>query len=269
MKLPPYLGANFRKTDFQVHSLRDINWKGPSDRLAGRGKFAQSLVAHARKAGLAAIAVTDHHDLCFWPYLRDAAALETDDAGTPYSPEGQLVVFPGVELTLSTPPCQVLLLLDPDLPEKTVQHIWGALKVIPTDTTDKTTTVTETLELDRNLAAITKDIAALRTNPSETNPAKFEYLDGRFILLPNVKPGGHQTLLRMNFQDHYADSPFWGGYLEKIFYKDLGQGDRNILEGKVQAWGNKALGIFQTSDCREVVENQTDQLAGRLWWNIR
>lgn len=259
IKVPPYLGAIFRKTDFQVHSLRDINWKGPFDRLADREKFAHSLVAHARKAGLAAIALTDHHDLCFWPYLRDAAAQETDAAGTPYPPEDQLVVFPGIELTLSTPPCQALLLLDPDLPEKTIQYIWGALKVIPTDTTDKTTTVTETLELDRSIAAITRDIAALRTNPSETNPDKFEYLDGRFIVLPNVKPGGHQTLLRTNFQDHYAESPFCGGYLEKVFYEDLGQGDRNILEGRVQAWGNKALGIFQTSDCREVVENPTDQ----------
>lgn len=254
VKPPPYLGATFRKTDFQVHSLRDINWKGPFHRVDDRKSFAEALVAHARKAGLAAIAVTDHHDLCFWPYLRDAATKETDDAGAQYSPADRLVVFPGVELTLSTPPCQVLLLLDPDVPEKTIQHIWGALKVIPTDNSDATTTLTETLELDRNIATITKDIAALRTNPAETNPAKFEYLDGRFILLPNVKPSGHQTMLRTNFQDHYADSPFCGGYVEKVFYKDLGQGDRNILEGRVQAWGSKALGVFQTSDCRIITQ---------------
>lgn len=259
VKPPPYFGATFRKTDFQIHSLRDINWKGPFHRLEDREKFAEALVAHARKAGLAAIAITDHHDLCFWPYLRTAAEKETDGAGTPYPPEGRLIVFPGVELTLSTPPCQVLLLLDPDIPDKTVQHIWGALKVIPTDTSEETTTVTQTLELNRDIATIAQDIAALRTNPAETNPSQFEYLEGRFILLPNVKPGGHQTILRKNFQDHYADSPFCGGYVEKVFYKDLDQGDRNILEGKVQAWGNKGLGVFQTSDCRLVTQSQDGQ----------
>jgi type III restriction enzyme len=253
VKPPPYLGATFHKIDFQVHSLRDINWKGPFHRLNDREKFAQAMVAHARKAGLSAIAITDHHDLCFWPYLRDAAAQETDDAGVLYSPEDRLAVFPGVELTLSTPPCQVLLLLDPDLPEKTVQHIWGALKVIPTDTTYETTTITETLELDRDIASITKDIAALRTNPTETNPAKYEYLDGRFILLPNVKRVGHKTITREGFQDHYADSPFCGGYIEKVFYKDLDHGNLNIVEGREKAWGSKAVGVFQTSDCRSVV----------------
>jgi chromosome segregation protein len=253
VKPPPYLGATFHKTDFQVHSLRDINWKGPFHRINDREKFAQAMVAHARKAGLSAIAITDHHDLCFWPYLRDAAAQETDDAGVLYPPEDRLTVFPGVEVTLSTPLCQVLLLLDPDLPEKTVDRIWGALKVIPTESTNKTTTVTETLETDRDLATITKDIGDIRTNAAETNPAKFEYLDGRFILLPNVKRGGHKTITREGFQDHYADSPFCGGYIEKVFYKDLDQGNLNIVEGRDKAWGSKAVGVFQTSDCRSVV----------------
>lgn len=259
VKLPPYFGATFRKTDFQVHSLRDINWKGPFNRLTDREKFAEALVAHARSVGLSAIAVTDHHDLCFWPYLREAAAKETDPAGTLYPMEDRLIVFPGIELTLATPPCQALLLLDPHIPEAIIPYIWGVLGVVPTDPTHEKTTLTLALDTDRDIAKIIDGLSTLRINPAETNPAKFETLDGKFILLPNVKPEGHQTLLRENFQTHYAGAPFCGGYVEKVFIKDLKQGDRNILEGRVQAWGNKAPGIFQTSDCREVTQNQQDK----------
>ena len=111
IKLPPYLGASFHKTDLQVHSLRDSNWTGPFHPVTQREDFAEALVAGCRCKGLGAIAITDHHDLCMWTYVRDAASSELRQDGTPFAPEDQLVVFPGVELTLSTPPCQAILLL--------------------------------------------------------------------------------------------------------------------------------------------------------------
>ena len=248
--LPPYLGASFHKTDLQVHSLRDSNWTGPFHPTSQREDFANALVACCRRKGLGAIAITDHHDLCLWTYVRDAASSELKQDGTPYAPEDQLVVFPGVELTLSTPPCQAILLFDPDLTEAMLQHIWGALNVVPNDVAQGKTTTTLSLNTDRTIEAITAGLASLRLNPQETNPNLFKFLDGRFILLPNVKPGGHQTLLRHNFQTHYAQAPFCGGYIEKCFYSSFGPGDQNILEGRVQAWGSKAIGVFQTSDCR-------------------
>lgn len=247
---PPYFGASFHKTDLQVHSLRDLNWQGHFHPITQREDFAQALVASCRKKGLSAIAITDHHDLCLWTYVRDAASAELKPDGEAYEAEDRLVVFPGVELTLSTPPCQVILLFDPDLPETTLQHIWGVLNVVPNGVELEKTTTTQSLNTDRTIEAIASGLASLRLNPQETNPNRFNYLDGHFILLPNVKRGGHQTLLRDNFQAHYAQAPFCGGYIERSFYTSMFIGDRKILEGEVQAWGNKAIGVFQTSDCR-------------------
>lgn len=252
---PPYLGAAFHKTDLQVHSLRDLNWQGPFHPISQRKEFAKALVACCRRKGLGAIAITDHHDLCLWTYVRDAASAELRSNGAAYKAEDQLVVFPGVELTLSTPPCQVILLFDPDMPETTLQHVWGVLNVVPNDVALEKTTTTQSLNTDRTIESIASGLAALRLNPQETDPKLFKFLDGHFILLPNVKPGGHQTLLRNNFQTHYTQAPFCGGYIEKSSYSSLFVGDRKILEGEVQAWGNKAIGVFQTSDCRVATMN--------------
>jgi type III restriction enzyme len=257
IKLPPYLGASFHKTDLQVHSLRDDSWTGPFHPTTQREDFAKALVADCRRKGLGAIAITDHHDLCLWTYVRDAASSELKQDGTPLVFDDQLVVFPGVELTLSAPPCQAILLFDPDLTETKLQHIWGVLGVTPNDAAQAKTTTTLSLNTDRTIEAITSGLAALRLNPEETNPNMFKSLDGHFILLPNVKPGGHQTLIRHNFQSHYAQAPFCGGYIEKCLYSSFGVGDKSKLEGRTREWGSKAIGIFQTSDCR-VAKVSTD-----------
>jgi chromosome segregation protein len=65
------------------------------------------------KAGLDAIAITDHHDLFFAKYVRDAARLERGADGKVLPADKQIVVFPGMELTLNVP-CQALLLFDAD-----------------------------------------------------------------------------------------------------------------------------------------------------------
>jgi type III restriction enzyme len=250
IKLPPYHGASFHKTDLQVHSPRDSNWMGPFHPTSQREDFSKALVSCCRRKGLGAIAITDHHDLCLWTHVRDAASSELRQDGTPFAPEDQLVVFPGVELTLSAPPCQAILLFDPDLTETKLQHIWGVLNVVPNDVSQQKTTTTQQLNTDRTIEAITSGLAVMRLNPEETNPNQFKFLDGHFILLPHLTPGGYQSLLRLHFQTHYAEAPFCGGYVEKCLYSSFDPGDKNILEGQVQAWGSKAVGIFQTSDCR-------------------
>jgi chromosome segregation protein len=60
-------------------------------------------------------AITDHHDLAFFKYIREAAQGETDEGGKPLQIANRLVVFPGMELTLAVP-CQALLLLETDFP---------------------------------------------------------------------------------------------------------------------------------------------------------
>jgi len=247
-------GAHFRKCDFQVHTLRDANWSGPfADLVNDRGSFAEALVADCRRKGIQAIAITDHHDLCLWKTVRDAAQAEIQQAGNPYPANERLAVFPGIELTLATPSCQALLIFDPNLSEEMLSHVWGALRVTPTPPANPKTTQTLALHTDLTLGEITNALNSIRINPEETNPAKFEFLEGKFILLLNVKKGGHKSILRDGFHPHFVSMPCVGGYIEGCFYADLEPGNQAKLEGKVSQWGNRALGVFQTSDCRVAV----------------
>lgn len=72
-------GAHFFRRDFQVHSPRDRQWKG-SARVSDeeRTAYGSSLINACRDKGLNAIAITDHHDMAFVRYVRQAAAQETD-----------------------------------------------------------------------------------------------------------------------------------------------------------------------------------------------
>ena len=86
MNQPPRnRGATFRKCDFQIHTLRDANWSGPFHPIDGRYSFADALVADCRRKGITAVAITDHHDLCIWRTVCNAALNETsrraDSAG--------------------------------------------------------------------------------------------------------------------------------------------------------------------------------------------
>ena len=125
-------GAHFYKCDFQVHTPRDINWYGASavskeERIA----YSESLVLACRLKGIHAIAVTDHHDFTFFPYIKRAASVELDDAGQPIPQTEQLIVFPGLELTLTSPPCQAL---SPTAREPTSPSMWTAPILTPMST---------------------------------------------------------------------------------------------------------------------------------------
>ncbi len=109
-------GAHFHKCDLQVHTPRDLNWQGAGATSEDERKaYAAEFVAACRARKLQAVGITDHHDVAFIRYIREAAAQETDEQGKPLPDLEQLVVFPGMELTLGIP-CQALLLFDSDLP---------------------------------------------------------------------------------------------------------------------------------------------------------
>ena len=99
-------GAHFFQCDFQIHTPRDLQWKGGDAVTEDERKtYAEELVQAARHKGIQAIAVTDHHDLAFFPYIKAAAKNELDDQGKPIPDHRRLIVFPGVELTLTAPNC--------------------------------------------------------------------------------------------------------------------------------------------------------------------
>lgn len=96
---------------------------------AERKAYAEELVLACRKKDIGAIAITDHHDFVFFPYVKKAAEEELDDAGKPVPEEGRIVVFPGIEITLTSPNCQVILILDADFPENLFESVLTTLAI--------------------------------------------------------------------------------------------------------------------------------------------
>lgn len=230
-------GAHFHRCDFQVHTPRDLNWVGQNAQTpAERRAFAEELIAACRQKELDAIAVTDHHDVALIPYIVDAAASETDSLGNPLPAHKQVVVFPGMELTLGVP-CQALLLLDADFPTGFLEQVVQALSVMPAPAEDNKHAQTERLGHITDLSEFHK---LLSQKP---------FLRDRFIIMPHVGEGGTSTILRAGFAQHYKTMPCVGGYLEKPVTSH-GTGNAEIVAGRNREWGNKAIGIFQTSDNR-------------------
>ena len=121
--------AFWRKCDFQVHTPRDPNWRGPrpvalretgkqlgvavaaDDVEAGRAQWASDFVDQCTKRGLQAVALTDHHEMIMVPYVqRELKERRKADPGF------DLWLFPGMELTASGGK-QCLIIFDADLSE--------------------------------------------------------------------------------------------------------------------------------------------------------
>lgn len=231
-------GAHFYKVDFQVHTPRDKNWQGGEAVTDDeRRAYATEFVAACRARGLQAVGITDHHDLAFFKFIREAANAETDDQGVPLPTHQRLIVFPGMELTLGIP-CQALIIFDADLPAEFLALPLTALGIIPS----------------ADSAAKHADIKKLDIMSFEALYEALEKLDplrGHFVVFPHVKSGGHQTLIRKGFEKHYIGMPCVGGYVDgQLATEPDATGMHNITSGRDKNWGNKALGIFQTSDNR-------------------
>jgi chromosome segregation protein len=230
-------GAHFHKCDFQVHTPRDLNWKGARPLTEEeRDEYAEEFIAACRAKGLDSVAITDHHDVCLFKYIRKAADRETDDAGEYLPPEKRLTVFPGIELTLAVP-CQALLLLDADFPVDLLPQVMLALSVTPAPDTDAKHAPIQRLE----------HIKTLQDLYDELN--KREFLRDRFIVLPNVGESGSFTLLRSGFASQYKNMPCVGGFVDGSI-KQHGKGNSDIVNGRNKEYGNKAIAVFQTADNR-------------------
>lgn len=248
-------GAKFYKCDFQVHSPRDTAWTGErfgvrtpdleklseedkKDIIERREQFCKEYLEKIRNAGLNAIAMTDHHDVTFVKHLRKVANEENDIFELTGETEKMITVFPGIELTISSPPSQAILILDSDFSDNHLDSLLNFLGIDPTDHFHRETTPTDQipLELIRSL----KDLHATLDN--------LTYCKGRYIVLPNVNKGGQHTIMRNGYKDHYKSMPCVGGYVDKDISEDSGY--LNKLNGGDVNYGNKSLGIFSTSDNR-------------------
>ena len=233
-------GNHFFRCDFQIHSPRDINWKGQkavSDEE--RHNYSKTFIKDCRKAGLQAIAISDHHDLVFFEYIKKASIEELDDNGNPVPERDRIVVFPATELTMHTPPIQGLLILDADFPESLFPTVLGALSIAQASKTESKTAQTNGIS-----QSTVANLNELYEKLDETDGLK-----GRYIFLPHIKENGHKTIMRDGFHDSYARMPCVGGYVDGL-YSGGSDGYEKILKGEVDAWGFKTLAVIQTSDYR-------------------
>ncbi len=233
-------GNHYHKCDLQVHSPRDLNWKGGACITdEERQAFSKTFIKECREAGLHAVAITDHHDLVFYEYINNAANEEVDENGNPVLKENKIIVFPGIELTLHQPPCQGLLIFDSDFPEILFPTVLGSLSLAQAPKADSKT-------------AQTLPIPSATINSINDVYSKLDGTDGvegRYIFLPHIKEKGHQTLMRKGFHEAYSKMPSVGGYVDGRF-EGGGIGYLKIINGEVEAYGFKSLAVIQTTDYR-------------------
>jgi chromosome segregation protein len=248
-------GAHYSRCDFQIHTPRDPNWSGNrpvSDK--DRQAWAEGFITACRSKGLGAVAITDHHDFVLVRYVRQAAERELGSDGKPLPKEQHLVVFPGLELTLDVP-CQALLILDAEFPDDRLDAVLTRLAVPIVDAEQaKLGTVTSI------------KVALLSELHTELN--KDEWLRGRYIVLPNVTDGGHQTLLRPHFHQKYSEMPCVGGYLDGTVETKVGTGNRNIFDGLNSKYGNKKIALIQTSDSRSATYVDLGKHSTWIKWSV-
>lgn len=235
-------GARYFKCDFQVHTPRDLQFSGQacvSD--AERKVYSENFIKACREKKINAVAITDHHDLCFYNYINEASLEEKDSQGNLLPEYRRIIVFPGMELTLDVP-CQAILIFDADLviDDETRVKINTALGIA--DYTNKTES--KTGPTNRLSFKSINDVYDALNGVKE--------LKGRFIVFPNIKDGGTSSILRNGFHNEYAKGVFVGGYLDRGLYEShkSNVGWNNVIEGKVDAYGNRSIGFFQTSDNR-------------------
>ena len=236
-------GAEFRKTDFQIHSPRDLGWEGSrpeyglteesssEDLDTVREAFCSSFIKKCITEGLQAIAITDHHEGVY--------AYKVIDSLKKLQAEKELVdlwVFPGMELTCRDS-CQALIIFDALLPETLFGKARAKLN-LPTDVRPNEFKGIQPEPLNYDV----EKLQALLEEDDE--------LQGRFIILPHVKPNGHKTVLRTGFHKRFKELPYVGGYMDHCYPHELEAGDRRILDGEIPAWASEKRGVISTSDAR-------------------
>lgn len=228
-------GAVWIKLDFQCHTPRDRGWMG-SDHLPGgtaarkteRVAWAERFLTEAAGRGLGALAVTDHHDIAFLPYVIDAFARGGIDAAP--------VVFPGVEITCSDD-VQCLAIFEPGTDALHWRRLLSKLDaVVETHATEARTAQIRQCGLP--VARLFEVVAADET------------LATRVMLIPHFgNPAAHKSLNAEGFASRFAQLPCDGVYIE-CPHADLTAPTLDKIQGRIEEWGKRRRAILATGDNR-------------------
>src|ERR1700687_2553482 len=195
-------GAIWKKTDFQIHTPRDPQWNGPhyaggtAATEAAREKWADDFLAECVRRSLAAVAITDHHDFCFVPYVQRAVLRILQEDKRPW-------VFPGTEITCNDS-AQCLVLFDVgSRPHALERLVGGHLPAIMPAACE--------LEVLPQAILCGKDI------PDVVNGiADDAVLKKTAIALPHASDeGAHKSIMRQGFHERFKSLPSDGVYTDK------------------------------------------------------
>lgn len=250
-------GAHFFNCDFQVHSPRDNQWHGlEAVTEQERNQYADEFVKACREKNVNAVAITDHHDLVFYKYIKEAANRETDENGNIIEKDKQLIVFPGMELTLSTPPCQAILILDPSLTEDDFNSVLAKISI--KRTSEDVSKLGPVERITPEAISSLNDLCDKLDNlPS---------LKNKYILLPNVNNKGQDTIFRNGYTEYYKSMKCIAGYVDGKKKNDIGW--KNKINGADPSYGNKAIAVIQTSDNRNRNFSELGTATSWIKWSV-
>lgn len=224
-------GTLWIKTDFQCHSPRDQSWTeapqlpgGTADLEAARDAWALSFVAQCKAAKLGAVAVTDHHDATFVPYIQKAAA------------GSSVTIFPGIEVSCNDN-TQCLAIFDPSTTPDIWRHFLGKLRdisVAPPEAPKTQPSVNANLTITELFREVAED----------------RQLRDACVLLPHFSdPGAHKHLNEEGHHLRFYNLACDAVYVEKA-YQDLGADTVRKAYGDVTEWGKRRRAIVATGDNR-------------------
>lgn len=226
-------GTTWHKIDLQCHSPRDLSWRpdtwlpgGTPEAEAERRAWADSFVAAAAERSLSIVAITDHHDVAFLPYVIEAAARSEHD----------IVVLPGIEITCRDA-VQCLAIFDPATTHDDWHRLLSKLDDVPLSGPSEA----------KHLAAApcALDIAGVFEKVSDD-----AVLAGRVVLLPHFgKEGAHKSLNEAGHARRAHDLPCDAVYIETPF-EALEGVTLDKIRGRIPEWGRRRRAIIATGDNR-------------------
>lgn len=240
-------GATWRRIDLQCHSPRDLSWSGSPrlpavtpEQIETRRKWASEFVNAAVSKGLKIIALTDHHDIAFLPYVLEAAAALDDR---------DFHVLPGIEITCMDN-VQCLALFAPGAPRAKWERLLSKLPeiVVAPDADDRIAQVRECgSTIEQLFEAVLGDPQLRET----------------VILLPHFgNENAHKSLNAAGFSSRSKKLNCDGVYVE-CPYDSLDPGTVDKIQGKIDDWGTRRRAILVTGDNKRA---SWDRLGGHECW---
>jgi len=227
-------GAVWHKCDFQCHTPRDRGWEGSphlpggsAEAEAARQAWAEEFIKAAEQAGLTAVAVTDHHDICLSEYVK-ATATRLDS---------RVKVYPGIEITCSDD-SQCLVIFDPAASLEQQKLALAAAGDIMMASSDDEIGV-EVKPARNTIADFFSAVA------SERN------LRDACVLLPHFSAeDAYKSLNKPHHHPRFSNLPCDGVYIERP-YSSLDETTIAKIEGKVEEWGKRRRAVLATGDNRK------------------